>query len=277
MSNVPNPRPRVSARAAAVADAELCERAIFAAKPIDTWPAEALRRLAAASRVRRCRRGARLVSGGEPLQAALLIASGDVEVSFSSTDGRQFTYALGVSGAIFGLLPLLDGRGMPHDLNALEAVTVVAIPFRAIRAELAARPALWESLALDMAWRFRNLFGIVHGHVLDPAPVRLANVLVRLALTEGQAVPEGVAIRVRLSQARLGELVGVTRQTAMQLVHELEARGLVAWRYGRAVVRDLPALQALGSNPPVALRAPPARHEPARAHAKRLEPALTSP
>lgn len=247
MSAVLNPSPRAAAPAITVSDAELCERAIFSAKPIDIWPAEALHRLGAASRVRCYRRGARLVSGGETMQAALLIAAGDVEVSFSSADGRQFTYALGASGAIFGLLPLLDGRGMPHDLNALDAVTMVAIPFSAIHAELPARPALWESLALDMAWRFRNLFSIVHGHVLDPAPVRLANVLVRLAQTEGQAVPEGVAIRVRLSQARLGELVGVTRQTAMQLVHDLEARGLLAWRYGRAVVRDLPGLQALGS------------------------------
>jgi CRP-like cAMP-binding protein len=259
MSTVLNRIPRAPAPAATARDAELCVRAIFSAKPIDIWPAEALRRLAAASRVRRYRRGARLVSGGEPLQAALLIASGDVEVSISSAEGRQFTYALGASGAIFGLLPLLDGRGMPHDLNALDAVTAVTIPFSAIRAELAARPALWESLALDMAWRFRNLFNIVHGHVLDPAPVRLANVLLRLAQTEGQAVPDGVAIRVRLSQARLGELVGVTRQTAMQLVHDLEARGLLAWRYGRAVVRDLPGLQALGSNQSVTPGTPPAR------------------
>jgi len=259
MSTVLNQLPRAPAPAAAARDAELCMRAIFSAKPIDIWPAEALRRLAAASRVRRYRRGARLVSGGEPLQAALLIASGDVEVSFSSAEGRQFTYALGASGAIFGLLPLLDGQGMPHDLNALDAVTTVVIPFSSIRTELAARPALWESLALDMAWRFRNLFNIVHGHVLDPAPVRLANVLLRLAQTEGQAVPEGVAIRVRLSQARLGELVGVTRQTAMQHVHELEARGLLTWRYGRAVVRNLPGLQALGSSQPVTPVTPPVR------------------
>jgi CRP/FNR family transcriptional regulator, cyclic AMP receptor protein len=250
---------RVPEPAATASDAKLRELAIFSAKPIDTWPVEALRRLAAASRVRHYRRGARLVSGGEPLQAALLIASGDVEVCFSSADGRQFTYALGASGAIFGLLPLLDARGMPHDLNALDAVIAVAIPFSAVRAELAAHPALWESLALDMAWRFRNLFNIVHGHVLEPASVRLANVLVRLAQTEGQVLPEGVAIRVRLSQARLGELVGVTRQTAMQLVHDLEARGLVAWRYGRAVVRDLPGLQALGSNQLATPGTPPAR------------------
>jgi CRP-like cAMP-binding protein len=110
-----------------------------------------------------------------------------------------------------------------------------------------------------MAWRFRNLFNIVHGHVLDAAPVRLANVLLRLAHTEGQAVPEGVAIRVRLSQARLGELVGVSRQTAMQLVHDLEARGLLTWRYGRAVVRDLQGLQALGSNQPLTPGKAPAR------------------
>jgi CRP-like cAMP-binding protein len=239
-----------SAADVAESNAELCERAIFAAKPIDTWPPEVLRRLAAASRVRRYPRGARLSSTGEPMQALLLIARGDVEVSFSSADGRQFTYALGASGVLFGLLPLVDAKGMPHDLSALEPVTAVLIPFSAMHHELAARPSLWQSLALDIAWRFRNLFGIVHGHVLDPAPVRLANVLLRLAQTEGEAVPEGVAIQVRLSHERLGELAGVTRQTAMQQVHDLKARGLVSWRYGRAVVLDMAGLEALGSKQP---------------------------
>lgn len=247
MSTVLQRKRTLTTPSAADPDAEFCEQAIRVAKPIDTWPPEVLHRLAAASRVRRYRRGARLVSTGEPMQALLLIAHGDVEVSFSSADGRQFTYALGASGVLFGLLPLMDGQGMPHDLSALDPVTAVLIPFSALQAELEARPALWQSLALSMAWRFRNLFGIVHGHVLDPAPVRLANVLLRLARTEGEAGPEGVAIKVRLSQQRLGELAGITRQTAMQLVHDLEARGLIAWHYGRAVVLDMAGLQALGS------------------------------
>jgi hypothetical protein len=45
----------------------------------------------------------------------------------------------------------------------------------------------------------------------------------------------------------------------MQHVHELEARGLLTWRYGRAVVRDLPGLQALGSSQPVTPVTPPVR------------------
>jgi hypothetical protein len=59
------------------------------------------------------------------------------------------------------------------------------------------------------------------------------------------------------SLARLGELIGFTRQTAIQLVHDMEARGLVAWRYGRAVMRDLPGFQALGSNQPATQGTPP--------------------
>ena len=136
---------------------------------------------------------------------------------------------------------------MPHDLNALEAITVVKIPFAAIRAELDKAPALWRSLAYDVAWRFRNLFDIVQGTALDPAPVRLASALLRLARNEGKAVPEGVVIQVRLSQERVGELIGVTRQTAMQHLHDFKARGLIAWRYGRATLLDLDALQAIAS------------------------------
>lgn len=194
------------------------------------------------------RRGSRLVSEGEAIDFALLVASGAVEVSISRPDGRQFTYALGWQGAVFGLLPMFDGRGMPHDLNALEAITAVKIPFAAIRAELDATPSLWKSFAYDVAWRFRNLFDIVHGTMLDPAPVRLASALLRLARDEGKTVPEGIAIKVRLSHERVGEMIGVTRQTAMLHLHNMEASGLISWRYGRATVRDMDALQSLASD-----------------------------
>jgi CRP-like cAMP-binding protein len=221
-----------------------------AAKPIDQWPAEVQRRLAGSARVRRLRRDSRIISEGEPMDAVMLIAEGDIEVSVSGPDGRRFTYALGWQGAIFGLLPLFDGRGMPHDLNALDDVTLVLIPFAAIHAELAAAPALWRSLAYSMAWRFRNLFDMVNGHTLNPVPVRLAKVLLRLARTEGEPGPRGIVIKPRLTQERLGELIGVTRQTAVQHLGDLVERGLVAWRYGRATLLDVAGLQMLAAEPP---------------------------
>ncbi len=229
-------------------DAALCERAIAVAKPIDVWPADALRRLAAASHVKRFRRGGRMISCGDRIDAAWLIAQGDVEVCISGPDGRQFTFALGWQGAIFGMLVLFDGRGMPHDLNALSDVTAVKMPFRAIEAELAAAPHLWKTLAYDMAWRFRNLFEIVNGHALDPVPVRLANALLRLARTEGEPAGESLAIKVRLSQQSVGDLIGVSRQTAMLHLHDMQERGLISWRYGRATLLDMAGLQALAAS-----------------------------
>lgn len=243
-------RQRRRSRAATRADADesaLCARAIAVASPIDQWPAEARQRLAAASRVRRVRRGGRIISEGEPMDAALLIAQGDIEVSISGADGRRFTYALGWQGAIFGMLALFDARGMPHDLNALSDVTLVAIPFDAIRSELAAAPPLWKSLAYDMAWRFRNLFDMVNGHALDPVPVRLAKVLLRIARTEGEPGPRGTVIKPRLTQEQLGALIGVSRQTAVQHLRDLVERGLVGWRYGRATLLDVAGLQALAA------------------------------
>lgn len=214
------------------------------------WPAEARQRLAAVSGVKRFGRGSRIIAEGEPIDALLLIAQGNVEVSISRADGRRFTYAMGWQGAIFGMLALFDGRGMPHDLDALDDATVVMIPFAAVRAELVAAPALWKPLAYDMAWRFRNLFDMVNGHALDPVPVRLAKALLRLARTEGEPGPRGVVIRLRLTQERLGELASVSRQTAMQHLNDLVASGLVAWRYGRATLLDVPGLQALAAEPP---------------------------
>lgn len=70
----------------------------------------------------------------------------------------------------------------------------------------------------------------------------------RLARTEGEPVGEGLAIKLRLSQQSVGDLIGVTRQTAMLCLHDMRDRGLIAWRYGRATRLDMAGLQALAAS-----------------------------
>jgi DNA-binding FadR family transcriptional regulator len=72
--------------------------------------------------------------------------------------------------------------------------------------------------------------------------------LISLAATSGIRSAAGtVVIGLRLPQERLGEMLGVSRQTATGLVRELVDDGLVHWRYGRVTLLDLPRLQAIAA------------------------------
>lgn len=212
--------------------------------PFQRWPADALHRLAQAARVLRFAAGGTLVSVGEPLHSVLLIVQGHVATRSSTADGRQFSFVLESRPWVFGLAPMLDGKGFANDVLAVDAVTALAIPFGAIRAVLAMHPDLWQSMAEEMTWRYRYATEALDRILFDPAPVRLARALLQLVTSHGKVTPQGVAIDLRLSHERVGELLGLTRQSALQLVHAFKAHGLVAWRYGRATVTDLPGLQA---------------------------------
>ena len=84
--------------------------------------------------------------------------------------------------------------------------------------------------------------------MFDTSLVHITSLLLRLAtkdIGDGQTGP--VTVALRLSHERVAEMLGISRQWATSLVRELTVAGIVAWRYGRVTVRDLPALKALAS------------------------------
>jgi CRP-like cAMP-binding protein len=149
---------------------------------------------------------------------------------------------------IHGIASLVDDEVIPHDVTADEPATVLAIPIAAIRAEMESSPALWESVAKELTARFRAFIEEVRVFLLKPLRPRLAGLLLSLTApgcTRSTAGP--VAIGLHLPQERLGEMLGVSRQTATGLVRELVDDGLVHWRYGRVTLLDLPRLQAIAA------------------------------
>jgi len=221
-------------------------RAIAAAEPFCTWPEEHLLQLARAARVVTYRKGAVIQAQGTKLDALVVVVAGGVQASAQSPSGRRYTFVL-VHGTIaYGLLPLVDGREMPNDMIAAEHLVALVIPFDAIRAELARAPALWESLAVELSLRARLNARNWTQLALLPLRSRVAAVLLGLAESTG-VHPSGapVTIGLRLPQERLGEMLGVSRQTATTLVRELTQAGVVRWRYGRVTVLDLGALREI--------------------------------
>jgi hypothetical protein len=82
----------------------------------------------------------------------------------------------------------------------------------------------------------------------DAPLVRAASLLLGMMAQSGKGTEPGPAvIELRLSQERLAELLGTSRQWATALVRELSKAGLVEWRYGRATVLDVQSLRSLAA------------------------------
>ena len=166
----------------------------------------------------------------------------------SNAGGRRVVFKLDDARYAYGLAPFMDRLALPHDLVADGPVTVIRIPYAAIRAELARTPALWESMAAEYNRRARGTNMQMQQFVFDSPLVRAASLLLGMLAKNGKDRQTGPQIiDLRLSQERLAELLGTSRQWATALVRELTQAGLVEWRYGRATVLDVQALRTLAA------------------------------
>ena len=242
-------RAGAAAKAGEAWNADARSRAIADVAPFSGWPADAVQRLAAATRVRRYRRGHRIVSRGDWIDAVHLVVEGSTSVGLTDPNGRAVVFTIHPPRErIHGIGSLVDGVAMPNDVTADEPATVLAIPIAAVRGELARAPVLWESVAIEVTARARAFVDEVRALLLRPLRPRLVGLLLWLATSSGTRSDRGtVANGPRLPQERLGEMLGVSRQTVTGLVRELAGDGLVHWRYGRVTLLDLERLQAIAA------------------------------
>jgi CRP-like cAMP-binding protein len=229
-------------------DAEARADALAQAAPFSAWPREALLRLAAASSAASHSPGTMLIVNGQRCDQITVVAEGTVLSSVSTPSGRRLTYRIEDAAFAYGLAALADGLPLQIDLIADGPVSVIRTPIAAVRAELTRMPALWETIAVETIRRSRRYATQLNQFVLDTPLVRAASLLLDLLVRRGQDSAVGaVLVDFHLSQERLADMLGISRQWATVVVRELARAGLVEWRYGRVTVLDVKALRGLAT------------------------------
>lgn len=188
-----------------------------------------------------------MLARGKPMEAVYVVGSGTVETHVTSDDGRRLVLRHGETGRAFGLLSLVDRKGAPHDVVAIEASTIVHVPLCCLEEALQRSPCLWASIAAELAARFRRQISMTEEITFEQILVRFARELLNLASLQGKHTPEGVSITLRLSQERLGELVGVSRQTAATHIRNMVESRLLSWHYGHITIRDMERLRIIAA------------------------------
>lgn len=228
---------------------EPCADVIGQTAPFSGWPRATLLELASQSTISNHPAGTALITNGQVCDAITIPAQGAVISSVMNSGGRRVVFKFDASRYAYGLAPLMDGRPLPHDLLADGPVTIVRVPHVAIRAALKSAPALWESIALELQRRAVGMNLQMQKFLFDAPLTRAASLLLGLLSSlDRDGVERGAAIELRLSQERLAELLGTSRQWATLVVRELSAAGVVEWRYGRVTILDVDALRAVAAN-----------------------------
>ena len=199
-------------------------------------PAEDLEAVAAASRLRRFRRGQVVFTAGDPGDSLIVVVSGSVRVVVRSADGGELTLTVVSPGGSLGELSVADGGPRSADAETLEEGQLLLVPREVVQDVCARVPTAAQALTDAVAANLRRLTESVADLVFLDLPRRVAKVLL------GQPRGEDGVIRPRMSQEQLAHQAGGSRQSVNAALRGFERRGWIEVHDRAVTVKQADAL-----------------------------------
>lgn len=193
--------------------------------------------------IRTCPAGTVIFAVGEPPQGTYCICSGRVKLSTSISTGQTAIVDIAAPGDILGVRALLSGK--PHALTA-EALEETRFGF--IRKDdllgfLSRNADVSLRLAQRLAAQLYEAYQEIRDARLKRSDERLAELLLRLSQTYGEATPEGIRLKIKLSQEELAEMMGTSRRNLSRLLTKLKCLGAIETQRRTLIIRDRAALE----------------------------------
>lgn len=178
--------------------------------------------LAGSSKRRSLDRDQVLFLAGSRATSVFAVASGSLRVFASGPGGAEPTLALLGSGDLVGELGVLDDVPRSTSVGALQRSEVIELPGRVFREVYGDDPGIARRLVALLSARMRSL----NDGFTDLASLDLGGRLAKFVLAEAERSNADV-VRLSLTQAQLGQLLGGARQTVNQVMQGLERAGLL--------------------------------------------------
>lgn len=188
--------------------------------------------------------GERILSRGEQPGGVYAVIDGAVRVSGRLDAGREVLHMVVEPPSWFGELSVIDGLPRPHNVTADVDSELVHVPQHALEVLTAGDPRYWRHVAVLVAQRLRLAMLALEDAAAVPVRTRLARRLAMMIDGYGDRRHQRRTVEIR--QEQIAMMLNVSRQTANQLLKELEGLGLVKLSYGEVEIVDASALRALG-------------------------------
>lgn len=183
---------------------------------------------------------------GQTCNGLWILAEGRVRLHHADRDGRHLAVAFLEAGSSMQLGDALEGRPYSASATALDDSTLVCLSRPALLAILGARPVFARNalhqLCLELG---RRDIAASIAALLD-ASGRIRCSLVQLLHQFGEPIAgtNGSRIAYRLTRQDIADRSGVTLETAIRVLSQLQHQGMVTTRSQILEIADIPAFKA---------------------------------
>lgn len=199
--------------------------------------------------VRSLQDGERLFSRGDRCCGMYAVLAGMLRISgLGGTPGqpREAVLAFVEAPDWFGEIAIVDGQPRTHDAVADGPCLVLHLAQAPVGALLASHPPYWRALALLMSHKLRLMFSVAEETALLPAPVRAARRLLLMSEGLGGRQDPGMRRRtLKVSQEQFARMLSISRQSANQILGQLEQQGLIRLHRMEIEILDFAGLLAV--------------------------------
>jgi len=162
----------------------------------------------------------------------MIMVSGRVKLSATSTDGQELLANIVERGHVFGEIAVIDGKPRSYDATALEASELLIVKRKDLIPFLEERPDICLRFMETLCERLRRSEALIQDAVFLNAGPRLARQLLRLAETYGRKDGDAICIDLAVSQSDLASLVGMTRESINKQLCNWRRAGVI-WFKGK--------------------------------------------
>jgi CRP/FNR family transcriptional regulator, cyclic AMP receptor protein len=200
--------------------------------------------LLAMGRPRRFDRDEHLMHQEEPGDLVLILSQGHVKATFVEPQGKEIVLSFHGPGDVLGELSFVRAEPRSSGVVAIEPVEAQALSATDFRAFLAERPSAALALFDAIGRRFRDANRTQVQFGASDTTGRIAARLVELCEHHGQQAPEGIEIRLPVTQQDLGGWTGASRAGVASALRTMRDLRWIKTERKRITVLDLDSLLA---------------------------------
>ena len=187
-----------------------------------------------------------IVRQGDPEADLYCVLRGHLKVTACDSHGHEIVVNLMQSGDVFGEIAFFDGQARSATVTSLDAGELLVIRRADFLLLLQKAPVIATTMLPALARLVRRLTERAEDSAFLDVRARLAKALGDLADRVGTPLSsQQVALRVRLSQQELGDMVQATRESVNKCLREWEREGIIQRNGRQIVIEDRARLREL--------------------------------
>ncbi len=184
-----------------------------------------------------------IISRKEPSTDVYFVVSGNVKATVYSATGKEVTFQELEPGEMFGEMAAIDGESRSAYVETKTEATIASLSERKFWTALADYPQVRKAILRRLTRLARFLCEKIVDITTLPVNERIRTELVRMAQSASNG-ENSIEIADPPTHSEIACLLGTHREAVTKELKRLEKEGLITWRPGTHIIRDLPALKA---------------------------------